>query len=48
MGAARQRDMLMADDAIVDWYAEAFLAGNYKFEGEPTYSPEIREQGQSN
>jgi pyruvate,water dikinase len=44
MGCARQRDMLMADDAIVDWYAEAFLAGNYKFEGEPTYSPEIQEQ----
>jgi pyruvate, water dikinase len=35
MGCARQRDMLMADDAIVDWYAAAFLAGNYRFEGEP-------------
>jgi pyruvate, water dikinase len=35
MGCARQRDMLMADDAIVDWYTAAFLAGNYKFEGEP-------------
>ncbi len=35
MGCARQRDMLMADDAIVDWYTEAFLAGNYRFEGSP-------------
>ena len=47
MGCARQRDMLMADDAIVDWYAEAFLAGNYKFEGEPTYKLEVQGQGQS-
>lgn len=36
MGCARQRDMLMADDAIVDWYTEAFLAGNYRFEGGPS------------
>lgn len=36
MGCARQRDMLMADDAIVDWYTEAFLAGNYRFEGSPS------------
>ncbi len=35
MGCARQRDMVMADDALVDWYVEAFLAGNYRFEGEP-------------
>ncbi|WP_449245546.1 PEP/pyruvate-binding domain-containing protein [Desulfobacca acetoxidans] len=34
MGCARQRDMLMADDAMVDRYAEAFLAGRYRFEGE--------------
>ena len=46
MGAARQRDMLMADDAIVDWYAEAFLAGNYKFEGEPTYTLDAPGQSQ--
>ena len=46
MGCARQRDMLMADDAIVDWYAAAFLAGNYKFEGEPTQNLEAMEQGQ--
>jgi pyruvate,water dikinase len=45
MGCARQRDMLMADDAIVDWYAEAFLAGNYKFEGEPTLKLAIQEPG---
>lgn len=35
MGCARQRDMLMADDALIPWYAEAFLSGNYRFEGEP-------------
>jgi hypothetical protein len=38
--------MLMADDAIVDWYAEAFLAGNYKFEGEPAYTLDAQSQGQ--
>jgi len=47
MGCARQRDMLMADDAIVDWYAEAFLAGNYKFEGEPEYLAEVQQRGQT-
>jgi len=36
MGCARQRDMLMADDAVVDWYTEAFLAGNYRFAGCPS------------
>lgn len=46
MGCARQRDMLMADDAIVDWYAAAFLSGNYKFEGEPTHNLEALGQGQ--
>lgn len=35
MGCARQRDMVMADDALVEWYVEAFLAGNYSFAGEP-------------
>ncbi|MGQ9920080.1 MAG: PEP/pyruvate-binding domain-containing protein [Desulfobacca sp.] len=39
MGCARQRDMLMADDAIVDWYTEAFLAGNYRFAGGPQLPP---------
>ena len=43
MGCARQRDMLMADDAIVDWYAAAFLAENYKFEGEPVQNLENTE-----
>lgn len=43
MGCARQRDMLMADDALIQWYAEAFLAGNYKFEGEPALSPPLTE-----
>ena len=36
MGCVRQRDMLMADDAMVDWYTAAFLAGNYRFEGSPS------------
>jgi pyruvate,water dikinase len=39
MGCARQRDMVMADDALVDWYIEAFLAGNYRFAGEPGAAP---------
>jgi pyruvate,water dikinase len=39
MGCARQRDMLMGDDALVDWYIEAFLAGNYRFAGEPRSHP---------
>jgi pyruvate,water dikinase len=39
MGCARQRDMVMADDALVDWYIEAFLAGNYSFAGEPRSAP---------
>ncbi len=46
MGCARQRDMLMADDAIVDWYAAAFLAENYKFEGEPVQNLENMGQQQ--
>ena len=44
MGCARQRDMLMADDAIVDWYAAEFLAGNYRFEGEPAQNFQNLEQ----
>jgi len=44
MGCARQRDMLMADDAIVDWYTEAFLAGNYRFAGGPQPTPTPPEQ----
>jgi len=39
MGCARQRDMVMADDALVDWYIQAFLAGNYRFAGEPGAAP---------
>jgi pyruvate, water dikinase len=35
MACARQRDMVMGDDKIVDWYIQAFLEGNYRFEGEP-------------
>lgn len=31
MGCSRQRDMVMNDDAIVDWYTNAFLRGNYAF-----------------
>jgi pyruvate, water dikinase len=32
MGCVRQRDMVMNSDATVNWYAEAFLRGNYSFE----------------
>ncbi len=31
MGCSRQRDMVMNDDQVVDWYTEAFLKGNYAF-----------------
>lgn len=34
MGCCRQRDMVMDDDAIVDWHVEAFLRGNYSFNPE--------------
>jgi len=34
MGCARQLDMVMADDTTVDWYAQAFLSGNYGFKRE--------------
>jgi cytochrome P450 len=32
MGAARQLDMRMSDDSIIDFFVEAFLAGNYAFD----------------
>lgn len=35
MACARQRDMVMGDEAKVDWYIQAFLEGNYRFVGEP-------------
>ena len=35
MACARQRDMVMGDEKIVDWYIQAFLEGNYRFVGEP-------------
>lgn len=31
MGCCRQRDMVMNDEAIVNWHIEAFLRGNYSF-----------------
>jgi pyruvate,water dikinase len=31
MGCCRQRDMVMDDEAIVNWHIEAFLRGNYSF-----------------
>lgn len=39
MGCARQRDMIMTAGEQVDWYVEAFLAGNYRFAGEPGAHP---------
>ncbi len=32
MGAARQLDMRMSDESVVDYHVEAFLSGNYSFE----------------
>ena len=32
MGCVRQRDMVMNNDSTVNWYAEAFLKGNYAFD----------------
>jgi len=32
MGCSRQRDMVMNNESTVNWYAEAFLRGNYAFE----------------
>jgi hypothetical protein len=32
MGCVRQRDMVMNSDSAVNWYAEAFLRGNYSFD----------------
>jgi pyruvate, water dikinase len=34
MGCARQLDMTLADETLVAWYAQAFLAGNYSFKRE--------------
>jgi pyruvate, water dikinase len=34
MGCARQLDMTMSDETMVNWYARAFLAGNYGFQRE--------------
>jgi pyruvate,water dikinase len=35
MACSRQKDMVMADERLVDWYTQAFLEGNYRFIGEP-------------
>jgi hypothetical protein len=32
MGCSRQRDMVMNEEAIVNWHIEAFLKGNYSFQ----------------
>jgi hypothetical protein len=34
MGCSRQRDMVMNSESTVNWYAEAFLRGNYAFESD--------------
>ncbi len=31
MGCSRQRDMVMNEEAIVNWHVQAFLKGNYSF-----------------
>jgi hypothetical protein len=35
MACARQRDMVMGNEAKVDWNIQAFLEKNYRFVGEP-------------
>jgi pyruvate,water dikinase len=35
MACSRQKDMVMDDEKLVDWYTQAFLEGNYRFIGEP-------------
>jgi pyruvate,water dikinase len=35
MACSRQKDMVMGDERLVDWYTQAFLEGNYRFIGEP-------------
>ena len=35
MACSRQKDMVMDDERLVDWYTRAFLEGNYRFIGEP-------------
>jgi pyruvate,water dikinase len=35
MACSRQKDMVMGDEQLVDWYTRAFLEGNYRFIGEP-------------
>ena len=35
MACSRQKDMIMDDERMVDWYTRAFLEGNYRFIGEP-------------
>jgi pyruvate,water dikinase len=32
MGAVRLLDMVLSDDGSIDWYADAFMEGNYSFE----------------
>jgi pyruvate,water dikinase len=34
MGCARQLDMILADENLVAWHAQAFLSGNYEFKRE--------------
>jgi pyruvate,water dikinase len=36
LGSVRLLDMHLADDRQVEWYAEQFLKGNYRFEAEAT------------
>ncbi len=35
MACARQKDMVISDENIMNWYIQAFLEGNYRFIGEP-------------
>ncbi len=37
MGCARQLDMTMSDEAMIGWYARAFLEGNYAFKNDQNF-----------
>jgi pyruvate,water dikinase len=41
MCCARQLDMVMYSDGVVDWYVKAFMQGNYAFEKRPSAEKKV-------
>lgn len=39
LGSVRLLDMVLADDAQIEWYADEFFKGNYAFERDPAKMP---------